>query len=295
MPSWDIFGTKPEGLNTAGKIRPSDIKELKGGVTKSRFAGLYENFTIDFRSMTSGLTAQFPAILTAFSDAWVSNWDSQDIYGRMDQVHNFKNTTRVISFSFAVVPDDASQSAEMLAMFEKLVRMLYPTYETAPDESATEYQAMNVNLIRAAPIIGIKMGNLIRSNNSNNFLLGKVGGFTFAPDVDSGFWLSPGPAGMGGNDDPTISGVEGAQYYPRKWEVQVEFTVMHTEPLAQGGSDWQGNDEYPYNATNLNKSLPDTEKMDVFIEEEASFIQAKIPKKKKKNLTDKLLDAMFKP
>ena len=70
---------------------------------------------------------------------------------------------------------------------------------------------------------------------------------------------------------------------------------MHTEPLAQGGSDWQGNDEYPYNATNLNNSLPPHEHMDVFIQQEASFVQAKIPKKKKKNFTDKLLDAMFKP
>lgn len=296
MPGWDLFGTKPEGLNTAGKIVPSSIKHLKGGVTHSRFAGLYQNFKINFKSMVSGIAAEFPAILTSFSDSWTSNWDSQDIYGRMDQIHNFKNTTRVISFAFAVVPDDALQSAELMGQFESLVRMLYPRYETAPDESATDYQAMNVNLLRAAPIIGIKMGNLIRSNDSNNFLLGKVAGFNFNPDVDAGFWLSPGPSTFeGGDTSMTPASVEGSQYYPKKWEVQVEFTVMHTEPLAQGGGDWQGNNEYPYNSAAMVDSLPDSEKMDVYIEEQASFIQAKIPKKKKKSLTDKLLDAMFKP
>lgn len=285
---WDIFGTKPAGLNTTGTTDPAPGPlEMIGGVTKSRHAGLYENFTISFKSMIAAANAaDFPAILTSFSDNWTTNWDSKDIYGRMDQVHTFKNTTRQISFSFVVVPDDAFQSAESMAQFENLVRMLYPTYESAPDESATDYQSMNVNLIRQAPIMGIKMGNLIRSNDSGGYLLGKVGGFSFSPDVEAGFWLSSN-AGSG-------KGTDGAQYFPKKWEVQVDFTVMHTSPLAQNNdTGWSGDDNYPYSAKKLIDDIPDSEKMNVIIEYGSGFVNAKIPKKVKKSLTDKIIGALF--
>lgn len=293
--AWDIFNTKPAGLETTGDFSSGGIVTNKGGVTHSRHAGLYQNFTISFKSMiAASIAADFPAILTSFSDNWVSNWDSKDLYGRMDQVHTFKNTTRQISFSFAVVPDDAPQSADSMAQFENLVRMLYPTYESAPDESATEYQAMNVNLIRQAPIMGIKMGNLIRSPDSNGYLLGKVAGFSFAPDIEAGFWLSSN-AGTGGSGSPPVERGDGAQYFPKKWEVQVEFTVMHTSPLAQNASKgWVGDKSYPYSAKKLIDDIPDSERQDVVIEYGPGYVNAKIPKKVKKSFSDKILGALFK-
>ena len=241
-----------------------------------------------------------PRKMSDAQDGWASNWDSQDIYGRMDQVHNFKNTTRSITFAFDVVPDDAFQSAQQMAAFEQLTRMLYPTYEVAPDESATEYQAMGVDLIRQAPIIGIKMGNLIRSNNDGNYLIGKVAGFNFAPDVEQGFWLSRNMTnsqlehGEGFPQPSPLVTAAGAQYFPKKFSVDVEFTVMHTENLAQNsGGGWAGRSNYPYNAQNTTDAFSDAEKMDVSIESRQSFVQAKIPKKTKVSLAAKLLDAAF--
>ena len=301
MAGWKLFPGEP-GLKTAGQALPGDIHISEGGVTHSRFAGLFQNYVVSFKSMISGIEASFPAVLTSFDDGWSSNWDSQDIYGRMDQVHNFKNTTRTISFAFDVVPDDAYQSAQQMAAFEQLTRMLYPTYEIAPDESATEYQAMSVDLIRQAPIIGIKMGNLIRSNDAGSYLLGKVAGFNFAPDIDMGFWLSRNMTNSQLNadenfpaPDPLVT-ADGAQYFPKKFSVNVEFTVMHTEPLAQNsGGGWAGIMNYPYNAQQTTDAFSDAEKAEVIIESAQSFVQAKIPKKTKKSLGQKILDAMFKP
>ena len=71
---------------------------------------------------------------------------------------------------------------------------------------------------------------------------------------------------------------------------------MHTEPLAQNaGGKWGGNMKYPYNSITTTNAFSDAEKADVIIESAQSFVQAKIPKKTKKSLGQKLIDAIFKP
>tara|TARA_B100000131_G_scaffold319883_1_gene366679 strand:- start:829 stop:1704 length:876 start_codon:yes stop_codon:yes gene_type:complete len=278
----------------------------EGGVTAHRHAGLYQNFTIDFISAVSSLNASFPAILTAFNDAWTSNWNSQDVYGRQDQVHTFKNTTRRIDLTFSVVPDDETQSADLMHMFEKLVRMLYPNYDDAPDESPHAYQGANVSLVRQAPIMGIRMGNLIRGNAKGGYLLGKVDGFTFNPDIQQGFWLANS---MTNNPDmfdewamlepeapnQPIVNVSGAVYLPKKWEVSVSFTVMHTEPLNQGSDPegWNGDSSYPYNGEQISKAFSPEQRMPVIIEESPALNSAKIPKKVKKGFLDQVLDSLI--
>ena len=45
---------------------------------------------------------KFKSFLTAFNDQFTSNWNSQELYGRMDPLYTFQNTNRVITVSLGI-------------------------------------------------------------------------------------------------------------------------------------------------------------------------------------------------
>jgi hypothetical protein len=169
-------------------------------------------YEIKIYHVPSGGTVKFKAWVTSFSDSYQSNWNTEDVYGRMDPISTFQNTRRTISLSWDVVAASEGEAKKNMRKCEKLFRMLYPSYE-GPNDNASN--------IRQAPLFKIKFGNLISGAGGSNAasagtsgLLGTLGGFEYSPDFESGFF-TPGKATM----------------YPQNISLNAEFQVLHNFPL----------------------------------------------------------------
>ena len=75
----------------------------------------------------------FEGWVNDFSDQFVSNWGSETVYGRMDPLVTYQNTTREINLGFDVVSDDAAQAQTNLAKVNRLIQFQYPVYDSDPN------------------------------------------------------------------------------------------------------------------------------------------------------------------
>lgn len=148
--------------------------------------------TIKIYSFTLNEEFYFKSFLTDFSDKFASNWNTQEIYGRMDPIYTFKNTVRKISLAFDVPSMDLEDSRANSINAEKLIAALYPVYNEA--------NGLGVGIIGSPPFVRVKLANLITNvaniQNSDDAqkggLLGWLDGFTFKPELDSGFFVDAG-------------------------------------------------------------------------------------------------------
>ena len=183
-----------------------------------------------------GATVSFKAFLTDYEDSFTSNWNSEEVYGRMDPIQTFQGTIRNISLALDVVANGEGEALANLLKAERLIKMLYPMYEQGPNNSAT--------VIGASPIIKLKYGNLISSvgaaasagdlwaNSDANVkdvgLVGTIDGLSYAPDIEAGFFDI--------ND--------GGAVLPQTIKISFNFIVLHDHPLGwrpgKQNKEWDG-------------------------------------------------------
>jgi hypothetical protein len=196
---------------------------------------------LEFTHVPTGQTVAFPAFIEMFSDAYNSNWNAEDVYGRMDPVANFINTRRSLAVSWHVPADSYEHAAENVQKMNRLISFLYPLYDAKDGDGATA--------INQGPLMRIKFGNLIRNSNNGSGLLGYVNGFTFDPDFEQGvfygsknmrelqsaaaFAASQGDAARAAKlrlQAKSIQNVE-TEYLPKTFKVNFEFNVLHEHSL----------------------------------------------------------------
>jgi hypothetical protein len=161
----------------------------------------------------------FKAFITDYSDEFVSEWNSEPVYGRPDPIHTFSNTTRKITVGWKVPSADLAEARENMAKASQMMRFLYPTYMT-PGEASTIFKP---------PLLRFRFVNLAKKNASQG-LLGKPGGFTFAPDLDEGWWDADFDLGASGMTN---------LLYPKLLTFQCTFDVIHEHHLGWHEGNWE--------------------------------------------------------
>lgn len=188
-------------------------------------------FGLEFYHVSTGTTVSFKAYLTSFSESFVSNWDTDDVYGRNDPIETFQNTKRKIALGWAIPANSVENAKTNLMNISKLVRMLYPSYAAANG---------NALGLSKAPLMKLKFANLIHDGNSlsvsgdakSSGLLGHTGGFTWSPDLEAGFF------------DPADN--IGSMLYPKVINISCEFIVLHQHSLGWSDGEWIGGGSFPY-------------------------------------------------
>jgi hypothetical protein len=139
-----------------------------------------EGKAIQFYHVPSNYSIDFKAFVTEFSDEFSSNWESEDIYGRMDPIRTFASTQRRITLAFDVVAANAEEARHNLKQMTMLANFHYPSY----DEGIASTTAIN-----QSPLLRVKYMNWIcQAHNpegsvETSGLLCASDGFTYAPDV----------------------------------------------------------------------------------------------------------------
>jgi len=181
----------------------------------------------------------FPAYVTSFSDEYTSNFNQQNVYGRMDPISTFQNTQRVISLSFMCPAASASDAEYYLNALSALIRSMYPNYAKT---GVSQGGSNETSIITAPPMFGVRFGNLIQGSAADNAMLkGVIPALTFAPVLDEGMFIMQGNA---------VDGRTGTTYLPKTIEISLTFNPLHDFNLGfdeQGQiiEDFQG---FPYQA-----------------------------------------------
>lgn len=84
---------------------------------------------IHFRHVPTGLTCEFKAFIEDYQDTFESEWNTQDVFGRMDDIQTFKRTKRVISISWTVPSHSEEEAISNFNEIAKMNTMQYPVYE----------------------------------------------------------------------------------------------------------------------------------------------------------------------
>ena len=201
---------------------------------------------ITIQHVPSGETLFFKGFVTDYSDNFTSNWSSESVYGRMDEIHTFQNTTRQINLAFVMPAYNLTDARCNLAKATALMRYLYPYYAGSQND--------NVSTIARAPLIRLGFVNLIQDGSSGgSTLLGKMNGFTFTPEFDHGVFDLKGFV------------------YPKTININFTFDVLHEHIMGwtdtdDGDMEWSNGTagSFPY-------SLPTVQGLDPFVEGAALF------------------------
>lgn len=185
-----------------------------------------QGYTLNFYHLPSGKEVSFKAFVTNFSDQYQSNWDKEEVYGRMDPIQTFRSTQRVINVSFDVVAGNLPEAMSNMKEMSDLFSMLYPSYTQKQSGTA----GMN-----GAPLLRVKYLNFITRAGANaqatakeGGLLGSCSGFNFEPEMgDAMFGDSQG------------------NLYPKIVRLSFTFSVIHEHPLGWSGSKLRESN-FPY-------------------------------------------------
>jgi len=189
--------------------------------------------TIEFFSVLLGRSVTFRALLTDYSDSYETSWESESVYGRMDEIQTYSGTKRTLNIGWEIISAHTEEAVENMEKCTELFSMLYPTYDSGTGGAAG---------LRGAPLFKVKFTNLIQDASAGSAAVGAdassagllctVSGFEFSPDLDVGMFV-PGEGLL----------------YPKLLKLSCDLNVLHTHAMGfkEDGTNRDGGFEnFPY-------------------------------------------------
>ena len=154
--------------------------------------------------------------MTGFSDTVTPSWTTEAVYGRMDPITTYQNTTRAISLSFDLGPFTDSDDRAQLALIKltRLMQFQYPTYSSTGAQS-----------ISRPPLLRVSFANYIRSGNAG--LVCYLESMAYNP--------------IDGMDSTSLPKIKDGKILPQRISVSLSLKVLHSEAANPPGWDDSGN------------------------------------------------------
>jgi hypothetical protein len=203
--------------------RTADEKAGKRVVAGASNLEINHRMILEISHVPTGFSVTFPAFLELFSDAYTSEWNAEQVYGRMDPIATFAHTRRALSIAWNVPAESMEHAKRNIAKVNRLLSFLYPTYEKGGGTA----------VINQSPMLKIRFGNLIQDAVTGGPLLGYVNGFTFDPMLEYGMFAENQDASQfkTANHQPSEGQLYTAHYYPKTFRLNCEFNVLHQHSL----------------------------------------------------------------
>ena len=218
-------------------------KDLAGSYASSTGANL------EIRSAISSKVVSFKGFLTNLSQDFKSNWATENVYGRMDPIATFQSTTRTVAVSLNVPAATVQEAVNNQIKFSKLSQMLYPAYlntgtptlqqsipledgdQGAPQTIVAQEGSSGAKILAKSPLVRVKFGNLIRSQDGTQGLLGWIDGVSFAPTLGLGMFVR-----------------SNGEFYAKNYELSFTLNVLHEDDVGVDSAtgEWLGGDGFPF-------------------------------------------------
>lgn len=210
-------------------------------------------FYVSFLHVPSNSSLKFKAFITAFNETYTPNWQSEEVFGRADPIHTFKQTSRAINLTFMVPAASESEAYENLGKTQNLTQFVYPNY-TNVQEAQT---------ISQGPLIRLKVMNLLENHksaeNENIGKLAKEAGFkkedyyqlysSQGTDANKGLLGFISSLTINHNVENREAGVfEKSEntILPKLIEIVISFTPIHEHALGWNNENRFSNQLFPY-------------------------------------------------
>jgi len=185
---------------------------------------------VSFQHVPSGQSVYFKAFILVFNETYNSNWVTEEVYGRADPIHLFKNTSRRISLALKIPASSESEAYENLGKVQTLAQFLYPSYTDAG--SATT--------IAQSPLIRLKVMNLLQNPTNERAPDRSQGPKRLYRKYKSDSASSKGTLGVVNNltINHNLETNEGGGFViqsntilPKLIDINIDFSVIHETPL----------------------------------------------------------------
>ena len=196
----------------------------------------HKQMVIQFQHQPSMEQVSFKAFITNFQETYNSDWAAETVYGRIDPIYLFKNTTRDISLAFKVPAESESEAFENLGKVQKLIQFLYPNYTKLVDPS-TGVEDIFAQTISQSPMVRLKVMNLLTDITSR----GSGGRYRDVVSGPTKGSLGGGRGILGAIQNVGINhGLEGDHgvfnegpgvILPKLIEVSISFRPIHEGPI----------------------------------------------------------------
>ena len=194
------------------------------------------DYYVHIMGLHNTVSVKFKAIITNFQDSLTTQFNGEEVYGRIDPIMTFQSTTRKLSISLEVPAASVSEAQQNFQSLSQLMASQYPGYQTAG--SATS--------ISTAPLHKIKFANWVTSGGAQGAiseagLVVALEGVSFKPNLDAGV-IENGP-----------------KLLPKQFDLELQMTVLHTDQIGWNPDGWTGKRRYPYTEISEDISLNNPE------------------------------------
>ena len=177
-----------------------------------------ESQMLKIESAIESKVVYFRAFLTDLSQTFSSNWTTEEVYGRIDNMATFNSTKRTISLAWDVPAADEDEAQKNLEKCNILTQMTYPSYFKSAEA--------NFKVIGKNPLVKVKFGNLV-SDSDDKPLLGWIDSISWKPSLDMGMFNS-----------------NSGEFYPKVISLSFNLNVLHQEDLDQATTSPK---KFPFN------------------------------------------------
>ena len=225
------------GGETVGRNPETDVTVKNPAVTDG-LANIAEA-VISFFHVSSERDIFFKAFINSFNESYSSNYNEEEVFGRIDPIFTFRNTRRTIDLSWKIPALSTSEAYENLARVQELVQFLYPNYTNVGD-------ALTMS---QSPLVRLKVMNLAQKTSyTETYWSGPLS----SPSTGDGFgdpelqlYSSANNPSFGllgvitslnvrhNLDDPSAGVIQTKQntILPKLLEVDISFSVIHEDSL----------------------------------------------------------------
>lgn len=126
-----------------------------------------------FQDLRTNEIIAFHAFLDDVSDSYTANYNSTSGYGRIENIHQYKDTKRSVGCTFHIIATNPGDFDYMWWQINKLTTMVYPQWSQGRSLNATLDNGSDFKFTQpfsqiptATPVIRLRIGDLIRSNYS---------------------------------------------------------------------------------------------------------------------------------
>jgi hypothetical protein len=180
-----------------------------------------KGFRLEIYHLPTDYSVAFSAMIEQMSDAYNSEWNSEQVFGRMDPVGTYSHTTRAISVAWKVPASSFQMAKDNLDKINRLVSFLYPTYS----------DKVGATTMNQGPLWGVKFGNLICNADTGGPLVGWVRGITVDPILEDGVFTDDARGTLLNAETGASRPPVGIAYYPKTLRLNFELRVTHEHDL----------------------------------------------------------------
>ena len=180
-------------------------------------------------SLISGEPAELGGAITNLSDSWALAFNEETVYGRIDPIPTYSNTTRTISVSMDLIPvkkgiqGRLEDSLAHQVVINRVAAMCYAGYENTGD--------FNFAVIKAPPLVSIKYANIICSSDGSPL---KAYMKSFSVNTQNEGLYNIAPA------------VANENIYYNRLSLSFEFGIIHDSEIGHNSNGTVKNANYPF-------------------------------------------------